>query len=94
MRRVLFSSIPFMVVGFLILVVSIIQQFSNIGYLASLSYGILALYAVVLGYFYIFNNRKQSSIQQNFLTPYHKRKLELDENNLILIREGLDHKLI
>ncbi len=91
------SSTIFMGLGFagiVFLVFALFQGFSVLGVVTNLGYGAVVLYMIILGYFYLTNSRKKSSIHKSFETPYHKRKLNLDDASLMLIREDLTPKLM
>ena len=80
--------------GIIFLVFALFQGFSNLVVVTNLGYGAVVLYMIFLGYFYLTNNRNKASIHNSFETPYHKRKLNLDEDSRMLIREEIPSKLM
>lgn len=82
------------IAGILFLGFALFQGFSVLGVVTNLGYGLIVLYMVILGCFYLTNNRRKSSIHNSFETPYHKRKLNLDDASLMLIKEELPPKLM
>ena len=88
-----FSS-PFIVYGFILLLTILFQGFSLLTLLINIGYGVVGLYLVVLSYIYLQFFIQKKQIRQEFLTPYYKRKLDLDDSSLRLIREELTPKLM
>ncbi|MFX0001302.1 MAG: helix-hairpin-helix domain-containing protein [Candidatus Hermodarchaeota archaeon] len=94
MIEIRIASTPFIVYGFVLLLIVLFQGFSLLKLVINLGYGIISLYTIIIGYIYIKYNKHKGHIKQLFATPYYQRDLGLDETSLVLINERFPPKLM
>jgi len=94
MRSVKYSSIPFVLYGFLLGLLLLFGEFSILQMLINLGYGMVVLYSIIIGYFSIRFFGKKLELSREFETPYFRKDLDLDDTSLILISEELTTELM
>ena len=87
-------SIPFVIYGFVFLLIIAFQVYPLIRLFVNLGYGALGIYISVLFYLYFKFFTVKSGIQNIFNTPYFLLPLKFDESSLILINEELSPELM
>lgn len=87
-------SSPFILYGFVLFSILLLQNYSLLNLFVNLGYGVLMLYSLIVGYLYVRFYKSKLEIQQEFATPYFMRKVKLDETSLILINEELSPRLM
>ncbi|MFX1257054.1 MAG: hypothetical protein ACFFAN_04295 [Promethearchaeota archaeon] len=88
------TSIPFLVFGFTFLLAVIFHASFLISLFVNLGYATIAIYSVVLFYMYIKFYKKKSEIAKEFSKPYYKRKVKMDETDLLMISDELSNDLM
>ena len=87
-------SMPFFSVPVIYILVLLSQSYSFLGFLNNLTIGLVALYSIVSGYLYLKFFQDKKEVQREFVTPFDKRELGLDDTSLTLISEKLTPKLM
>ena len=87
-------SLPFIVFGFITLMLVIFQAFPILELVVNIGYALLGVYSTSLAYFYTKFFKTKLEIQTEFTTPYHQRQLKVDDPGLILIGEELTPELM
>lgn len=87
-------SIPFVGFGALMITLALSQLGFLLQTFIGLSYGILGVYAGMIGYLYYTFRVKQREIKNGFLVPHHQRALSLDDTSLEIISQELTDELM
>ncbi|MHA1437376.1 MAG: hypothetical protein ACTSPD_07335 [Promethearchaeota archaeon] len=82
-------SVPFIIFGFIFLLILVFQVYFLIKIFINISYGAIFIYSFVLFYLYRKFSVKKLVIKKEFKTPYHFRPIEINDADLLLIREHL-----
>ncbi|MCZ2845848.1 MAG: helix-hairpin-helix domain-containing protein [Candidatus Bathyarchaeota archaeon] len=93
-KKIRLYSIPFIGFGALVLVLALSQLGFLLQTFISLSYGILGVYAGMMGYLYYTFRVKQREIKNGFLIPHHQRAVPLDDTSLEIISQELTDELM
>ncbi|MFW9901418.1 MAG: helix-hairpin-helix domain-containing protein [Candidatus Thorarchaeota archaeon] len=94
MKEIRVVSVPFIIYGFIFLLIFLFQRFSLLSLLINIGCGVVGLYIVVIGYIYLKLTHQKKEIKQQFAVPYYKRDLGLNDERLYLIRQQFTPKLM
>ncbi|MFX1493420.1 MAG: helix-hairpin-helix domain-containing protein [Promethearchaeota archaeon] len=87
-------SIPFTGFGALVIVLALSQLGFLLQTFIGLSYGVLGLYTVVVGYLYYNFRQKQREISEEFTIPHYQRPVQLDNASVEIISHELTDDLM
>ncbi|MFW9946480.1 MAG: helix-hairpin-helix domain-containing protein [Candidatus Odinarchaeota archaeon] len=87
-------SIPFIGFGALVIVLALSQLGFLLQSFIGLSYGVLGLYTVVMGYLYYNFRQKQREISEEFTIPHYQRPVQLDNASVEIISHELTDDLM
>jgi len=94
LRRIEFLSVPFIGFAGLLILMLTLKSFDILALLSNFGYAFFGIYVIALFYFNMRFFKYKTELQQEFLTPYHKRKLTFDETSLVLISEELTPEMM
>ena len=87
LRRIELLSVPFIGFAGVLILMLVLKSFEILAHLSNFGYAFFGIYVIALFYFNIRFFKYKTEFQQEFLIPYHKRKLSFDETSLVLINE-------
>ena len=87
LRRIEFLSVPFIGFAGVLILMLALKSFEILALLSNFGYAFFGIYVIALFYFNMRFFKYKTELQQEFTTPYHKRKLTFDETSLVLINE-------
>ncbi len=93
-KKIRLYSIPFAGFGALVIILALSQLGFLLQTFIGLSYGILGVYAGIIGYLYYTFRVKQREIKNDFLIPPHQRTVPLDDTSLEIISQELTDELM
>lgn len=93
-KKIRLYSIPFAGFGALVIILALSQLGFLLQTFIDLSYGILGVYAGMIGYLYYTFRVKQREIKNGFLIPPHQRAVPLDDTSLEIISQELTDELM
>lgn len=86
-RRIELVSVPFIGFAGVLILMLALKSFDILAHLINFGYAFFGIYVIGLFYFNMKFFKYKTDLQQEFLTPYHKRNLKFDETSLVLINE-------
>ncbi len=87
-------SIPFVIFGFIFLLIIIFQAQPIITVFIDIGYSVIFIYSILLFYLYLRFYKKKRELIEDFKTPYYQKNISIEESDLLMIRSEFSKEMM